>query len=311
VATILHTLDVSIPAPSEPISLTVAPLIGPADGQPARIRRREGPRNIDPRALYEERIQIRSWDESLELPEFVTRSVDAGAAIITQGDAAEEFFIILDGHASVWERSEDGVEKQVNTLGPGQAFGEIGILKRTRRTATVRAADRVQLLVLDRDTFLDLAAELDEDAEHLARVVKDTFIARSLRKCLSGVRAEELGDLDEIHFEHFDRGQWIVREGDASDVAYVVVCGKVEVFCGTDPHAVALSTLAAGEIFGEIGVMEGCPRTASVKTADPTVVARLSRETLMRLLEESDAAASSLRLLVARRLMRSIERLKA
>ncbi len=308
VATILHTFDVAIPSPSESIPLTVAPLVGPTHGQPARIRLRSGVRKVDPNALYEEKIQAEQWDDTIELPELAARRVEAGESIMTQGEAAEEFFIIVDGHVSVWQRSPSGDERKIQVLGPGQAFGEVGILKQAPRAATVRADETVELFAISRSVYLGLAADLDSDAEHLARVVKEAFISRALRKSLDGVREEDLPRFGEIPFERFDRGEWVVREGEISEFAYVIVSGGVEILGEHGGEPVLLTTLAVGDIFGEIGVLESRPRTASARTTEPTVLARIGREILESLVDNSDAAASGLRMMIARRLMRSIER---
>jgi CRP-like cAMP-binding protein len=260
--------------------LTVAPLVGPTHGQPARIRIRSGDRKVDPEALYEERIHAEPWDEVSELPELAARAVNAGTAIVTQGEAAEEFFIIVDGHASVWQQSSDGAERRIETLGPGQAFGEVGILKKAPHTKTVRADEKMELLSIQRRAYLDLAADFDADSEQLARLIKESFISKALRKCLRGLREEDLPKFGEIALKRYDRGEWIIREGEASDSAYVIVSGGVEVLSFNDGQPCQLTTLAVGELFGEIGVLERCPRTASVRATERTVVATIQRELL-------------------------------
>ena len=65
--------------------------------------------------------------------------------------------MIADGHARV---SVDGVH--VADLGRGEAFGEIALLMDRPRTATVRAADELRLLVVDKDTFLDVTSGNEE-----------------------------------------------------------------------------------------------------------------------------------------------------
>lgn len=309
VATILHTLDVTVPAPSEGISLLVDPLIAPDNGQPARVSLRDPQqRYIDPASLCEENISVRTDDSEVELPNLESQVVEAGREVVRQGEPADKFFIILEGRLSVWERSTDGDEKQVNSLGPSQAFGEIGLLKQTARTATVRAETRVELLSLDRETFLQLVLLHDDDATSLAHKIRNQYASRLLRRSLAGLPAEDLPDLGEVEFERIESGQWIVREGEPADDAYIVISGAVEVVTGIGDGQTVLGTLDKGDIFGEIGVLEQRPRTASVRSIRPTVLARLDRETLTEMIERSDVAASCLRLLAARRLMNSIEK---
>jgi CRP-like cAMP-binding protein len=58
----------------------------------------------------------------------------AGAAVFEQGDAGDDFYVIEHGQAEV---VGDGTT--VRTLGPGDGFGEIALLRRCARTTTVRA----------------------------------------------------------------------------------------------------------------------------------------------------------------------------
>jgi CRP-like cAMP-binding protein/cytochrome P450 len=311
VATILHAFDVTIANKSESIPLTAAPLIGPSHGQPARIRRRqETERTVDPSVLYEEKLHIVEREDDLELPELVSRTFRPGETVFTPGEPATEFFIIVDGHVNLSENTSESDEWQVNVYGPGQGFGEFGILKETPRNATARAVDQLDLLIIDRKTFLDMVAELDEDAMHLALLIKNRFVSKSLRRCLDGFVDGDVPMLKDLPFDRVAAGQWIMREGDAPDFAYIIVSGKVDVFCRKGDDDVLLSTLEVGDIFGEIGVLEDRTRTASVKATEPCVLARLNGESLQGMLKRSNAAAAGLRLLIARRLIRTAEKLR-
>ncbi|MDQ4036725.1 MAG: MFS transporter [Chloroflexota bacterium] len=83
--------------------------------------------------------------------------VEAGSAIVRQGDAANRFYLIGEGRTSVTQSAEQGGrEIHLRDLGPGDVFGEIGLLRRSPRTATVTAATPATLLALEADAFLHL-----------------------------------------------------------------------------------------------------------------------------------------------------------
>jgi MFS family permease len=74
---------------------------------------------------------------------------DTGREIVRQGDSGDRFFLVVDGALDV---EVDG--RHVDTLGPGDSFGEIALLRDVPRTATVKTRTPVRLYALDRDAFL-------------------------------------------------------------------------------------------------------------------------------------------------------------
>lgn len=82
------------------------------------------------------------------------RSVDAGEAVVTQGEPADNFYVVISGRLEVLIASSDG-EAAVAELGPGDYFGEIGILHRVPRTATVRSLEPCELYCINGQQFLD------------------------------------------------------------------------------------------------------------------------------------------------------------
>jgi hypothetical protein len=97
-----------------------------------------------------------------------TLSMPAGQSIIRQGDSADRFYVILDGTVEV-SRSEAPGEaaRRIRSLGPDDAFGELGLLTGAARSATVTATTPVRLLALDAAVFLELVTAGPELAPRL------------------------------------------------------------------------------------------------------------------------------------------------
>ncbi|MBN8532193.1 MAG: cyclic nucleotide-binding domain-containing protein [Alphaproteobacteria bacterium] len=70
----------------------------------------------------------------------------------------------------------------------------------------------------------------------------------------------------------FKAGEAIFWEGYPSDNAYVIVSGEVEIFQVRDNGENQLAILGPGQMFGEIGVMDDVPRTASARALKDTVL---------------------------------------
>jgi MFS family permease len=75
--------------------------------------------------------------------------VEAGDAVVSRGEIGHRFYVIVSGHAAV--ELDDG---SFHTLGPGDFFGEIALLRDVPRTATVRALEPLKLYAIERDEFI-------------------------------------------------------------------------------------------------------------------------------------------------------------
>ncbi|VDO93881.1 unnamed protein product [Soboliphyme baturini] len=81
-------------------------------------------------------------------------SFPAHARIVEQGQPGDEFFIILEGEAQVYQRrTEDSQPEMVGQLGPSDYFGEIALLLDRPRAATVLAKTAMKCVKMDRDRF--------------------------------------------------------------------------------------------------------------------------------------------------------------
>jgi MFS family permease len=84
------------------------------------------------------------------------RDVKAGSTIIRQGDAADFFYVINSGRVEVTQTDATGASRLLRQMGPAEFFGEIGLLSRVPRTATVTAMTDCTLVALDGPAFLEL-----------------------------------------------------------------------------------------------------------------------------------------------------------
>ena len=100
---------------------------------------------------------VSSLTGELQLLDFPT-----GEGIARAGGPADKFFIVVDGAVEVDREGVGGEGVGGDTpvsLGPGQFFGELAILRDRPRTATLKALEPTRVLALDRDTFRDIVAE--------------------------------------------------------------------------------------------------------------------------------------------------------
>jgi MFS family permease len=93
-------------------------------------------------------------------------AVPAGSVVFAQGDVGDRYYVIESGEAVVL-----GDGRALATLGPGEGFGEIALLRSTRRTATVRAVTDLRLRTLRSDHFLPAVLGYTPSAREAGTVV--------------------------------------------------------------------------------------------------------------------------------------------
>jgi len=90
----------------------------------------------------------------------VQRSFKAGDVVFRQGDFPDRLYLIGKGEAEVLKDVHGSAPVVLARMGPGEFFGEVGIIGNSPRTATVRAATDLETLSIHRDYFTSLLAYL-------------------------------------------------------------------------------------------------------------------------------------------------------
>jgi CRP-like cAMP-binding protein/cytochrome P450 len=314
VATLLHELRFSAHPKDYRLKLSVKPLPAPNSAFKLRVdaRRAEtGRAIIATQAAFEEQVLalFPGQDEpavAAALERAAHRTFSAGEVIIREGDAADAFYIILSGSAEV-TRLVHGAPQPLARLGEGQFFGEIGLLQDIPRTATVTARPGgVEVLTLGRAEFLDLVANSDLVSGDMARLLQKRMATQRLVEALPGLRAEAAGRvLPEFRPQTFAAGAVILREGDPAEHFYVLLDGRVEVTrAASGGAAEAVATLRPGQYFGEIGLLSGTPRNATVTvSADgPATVLIADKVGFHELLRETGGPRGNLAQAMLRRI---------
>jgi len=112
------------------------------------------------RQMYEEFLKkidfladLDSWELLTLADALQSKAFEDGSTVFKQGDEGDDFFIIVNGEAEVFQRKKEGSETQMDTLKRGQYFGEVAIILNRTRTATIKARGKLEVVKIDRDTF--------------------------------------------------------------------------------------------------------------------------------------------------------------
>lgn len=237
-------------------------------------------------------------------PKFGLETYPAGTDIIRQGDVPDKFYLIAAGEVEIVRHYPGGQDIIIDRMGAGCYFGEIGLLKKAKRVATVRAKSDVQVMAMSHDTFERWLSSSAISREEIDAVMRERLeSAGELQLVEAGLEDEgetavatiaELLDVASPAIagqQTFAPGDLIIRQGETAEQFYIIVEGVVEVF--HQPADTAESTIArleSGSYFGEIGLLEGSKRTASVRAVSPVRLLVFDRETFSRWLSHAPAS---------------------
>ncbi|MDZ8139527.1 MAG: ATP-binding cassette domain-containing protein [Nostoc sp. DedQUE04] len=92
------------------------------------------------------------------IPKLKMLTFQPGEIVIRQGDVADRFYILIEGEVEIIQEFSGSESKLLKILGPNNCFGEIGLLQRSKRTATVRAANdaAIKVIAIERSDFFEM-----------------------------------------------------------------------------------------------------------------------------------------------------------
>jgi len=193
---------------------------------------------------------------------------DFGDVIVKQGDPADAFYVLTTGRARALKIRVDGEEIPLGVLKPGDSFGEAALAEGGTRNATVRCSTAVDVLRIDRDDFLQLVSEEPD----LKQSIETTGRNRALQSFL--YQFSNFGRLPtpvlRSMIEKFkpvsvQKGNLIIREADDAGPLYIIEKGRARAFTALNGREHNLAFYREGDFFGELSILNGSPRAASVE----------------------------------------------
>ncbi len=235
--------------------------------------------------LLRSQIEIFREVSPLQLRELMldsaARSFAPGEALFVRNDTGSSLFALAEGSVLV-EIDKDDPAKVVS-IEQGQIVGEVGLISGRRRGATVRADGPVVAVELSRTAALKLIATVPAAGRAIARV----SIERQLLQLFgSGLTREDVTEVVELaEVQTIRAGDVVLTEGENGNDIYVIRQGSMIVEKAIGGKQVFLNYLPAGSYVGEMALLDGTPRVATVKAAVRSEVIRLPGDAFARLFE--------------------------
>jgi CRP-like cAMP-binding protein/thioredoxin reductase/ferredoxin-like protein FixX len=230
-------------------------------------------------------VTILSDMSPLQMREFMldseARFYSAGEVVFERNATGSSLFAIASGSVSVEiSRADPSITVPI---GSGSIFGEVGLISGRRRGATIRAAEDSILVEVPRIAALKLMSAVPAAGRAITRI----SIERQLLQMFgSGLTPDDLVEvLETAEVRSVKAGESIIEEGAQGRDIFVIRQGSMVVEKTIGGRPIFLRYLPAGSYVGEMAMLEGGLRTATVRAAIKSEVIRLDGDSFRRLLE--------------------------
>jgi Fe-S-cluster-containing hydrogenase component 2/CRP-like cAMP-binding protein len=236
-------------------------------------------------AFLRRRVSIFNEMSMLQMREFMLDSdpvsYRAGDVIFARNEPGSSLFAIADGSVVV---EVDPTNPAVTVpIDQGSIVGEVGLISGRKRGATVRAASGAIVVEIPRNAALKLMSTVPAAKREITRISTERQLLQMLG---SGVSREDLVEvLESAEIVSVRAGEAIISEGEENYDIFVIRQGSMVVEKDIGGKPVFLSYLPAGSYVGEMALIDGGRRTATVRAAIKSEVIRMNGDAFRHLLE--------------------------
>ncbi len=246
------------------------------------------------------RLGLRALIEAFEV-----RVVPAGGVLIEEGSPGSEAFIVARGELEVRRQIEGSAAMVLARLQNGQVFGEMALVSRAPRAASVVASRPSLVLAAHVDALEVVAARAPEVGEQLATFCRERMLQNLVRTSpiLGAVDPSERGGLvSRFETRTFEAGDFLIRRGETSTGVFLIASGEVDVRAEDEAgDALTIASLGPGEVVGEVAMILRRPAGADVVARFPTVTLHLAGATFLDVLRQHPTLLAQLYELAVKR----------
>lgn len=187
-------------------------------------------------------------------------SLEPGQILFRQGDPANSLYVIVEG--AVVPIAEGEQRRKLAVLEQGSFFGEIGLMTKQPRNATIEALVETKLLAIDRRLVRQLISEAPSVAKGILRFLRARLIDRQIRTnpfFSAFAHAQRASVARQFRFLEVADGAKVIERGRAPDGLYVVLSGELSVVGSVAPGEPdkELASLGLSDVFGGLSLIEG------------------------------------------------------
>lgn len=227
------------------------------------------------------------------------RVVPHGGTVIREGDRGDSLFVLVEGEVDVGVRNPDASLRMIERMPEGVMFGELALMTRAPRLATILACRDSILFELTRARLAPVmvahpAVKAVLEQFYRERMLGHLFRASPLFRALPPETQVALTPRFKV--QSFGSAHDILRQGQSNDNLFFVLRGQCEVFRETPEEGYREYPLKVeGSVFGEISLLWGEPVTATVRTLTPCTLMCLPRKDFDELVRVHEKTLQELR----------------
>ncbi|MBL8921716.1 MAG: cyclic nucleotide-binding domain-containing protein [Myxococcaceae bacterium] len=235
------------------------------------------------------------------------RSFAAGEALVREGAPGDSMFALAEGDAGVFRGWKTEVERRVATAQAGEILGEVALLTRGPRLATVVADTDCVALEIRRDAMAKVVRRFPHVGVALNQFHRERLLANALR-ATPVLRAMSEPDKRALALAFkpctFADGVKIIAEGDAPEAVHMLLRGTCAV---SHQSGARYPDMHEGDLFGELSVLMDKPATATVSALGPALTLKIPGDTFKALVLRDPTAALAVKKVAAQRLARTLQ----
>ena len=220
-------------------------------------------------------VSILEGMSPLQMREFMldsdVRAYAKGETVFERNDPGSSLFGIAGGSVHVLVDAAD--PSKVVRIEEGSIFGEVGLISGRRRGATIVAAEPAICVEISRNAALKLQSQVPSAKKAIERI----GVERQLLQMFgAGLTSEDIaGAVETAKIQQVKAGEAIITEGEDGNDIFVIRVGSMIVEKEIGGKPVFLSYLPAGSYVGEMALIDGGQRTATVRAAIKSEVIRI------------------------------------
>jgi NTE family protein len=219
--------------------------------------------------------------------------------LVRQGEPDDGLYLVTSGRLQVSASTQRNEHRLLYELGPGDTFGEMALLANHTSAVEVRALDHATVAKLTANDFQRFAERHPTTAFQMTEAMSKGLCRHRLAAALhlgrhfESLDAAALRDLEsELELMALYAGEVLYRQGEAGDFMCIVISGRLRVVAtGVNNAEFPVDELGSGETVGEMALMSGEARSATVYAIRDTQLARLSKGGMLRFLTRHPEAA--------------------